>query len=116
MSRFDLNGRRFSPVRNSATGRVTSESVFEYQQTGDEFTAVYYGEGFTDGHLIGCFTSSDKADLIYHCRGPKGELEIGEAKASFSRNDTGKIVIKMDWRWLNLTQESGTSEYEEVHA
>ena len=114
--RFDLNGLTFSPVRNSEGGRVKSDSIFEYQQEGETFTAIYYGEGFTDGHLIGCFTGDDTAELVYHCRGSNGELEIGEAKAKFTRNAAGKINISMDWQWLNLTQESGKSYYEENNA
>jgi len=101
MQTIDLDGRTFSPVRNSEAGRVSSDAVFRFQQSGAAFTAQYSGEGFSDGHLIGCMTASDKADLIYHCRAADGGLEAGEAKADFSVDDDGNITIDMSWRWLN---------------
>lgn len=115
MSDFDLDGRRFSPVTNSEGGRVKSDAIFDYSQKGSEFEAAYSGEGFSDGHLIGRFTSIDQADLVYHCREDATHLlEVGEAIATFSRDKEGRINIHMDWRWLNGSKASGQSHYREI--
>lgn len=115
MTRINLNNRKFSPVRNSEGGRVKSDSIFAFEQSGNRFHANYWGEGFSDGHLIGIMTSDAEADLIYHCREDETEhLEAGEAKAVFTLTDAGKIVITMDWKWLNGSQASGISQYEEI--
>ncbi len=60
MSRaFNLDGKRFRPVSNSKECRISSDPVFTFSQSGDNFAARYSGAGFTDGHLIGKMTDSD---------------------------------------------------------
>lgn len=110
---LDLNGKQFSPLRNSEGGRVASDAVFIFAQTGDAFTATYSGEGFSDGHLIGQMRGDMTATLIYHCRSEDGSLEAGEAEAIFERDEAGKLTISMNWRWLNGSQQSGSSYYGE---
>jgi hypothetical protein len=115
MPPFNLDQKRFSPVRNSEGGRVKSDSIFAFEQTGKRFQATYWGEGFSDGHLIGIMTSKTEADLIYHCReNATDHLEAGQAKAVFSHTDDGKVLITMNWAWLNGSLASGTSVYEEI--
>ena len=115
MTDFNLNGLRFSPVSNSDGGRVNKDAVFHYSQTDVEFEAHYGGSGFSDGHLIGRFTDDTHADLVYHCREDATHaLEVGQAKATFTRDAEGLIHIHMDWQWLNLSKSSGQSHYVEV--
>lgn len=111
---IDLDGKIFSPVKNSDGGRVSSDAVFTFSQTGASFSAAYTGIGFTDGHLIGNFISDDQADLIYHSRANSGALEAGQARAKFSLGDLNKLEISMDWRWLNGSLKSGQSYYREI--
>jgi len=108
---FDLDGRRFRPVSNTAGGRVASDALFVFSQSGLDFTACYSGEGFSDGHLIGRMQGDGQAALIYHCRANDGALEAGEAVAAFSTAATGEAMIDMEWRWLNGSKVSGTSRY-----
>lgn len=111
--RINLDGRQFNPVRNSKGRRVTSDAIFTFSQSGDEFVATYAGDGFSDGHLIGRMYASGGGHLVYHCRAGDGALEVGEAEAVFSRDESDRIVINMDWRWLNGTNTSGQSTYVE---
>jgi len=111
---FDLDGKRFRPVSNSKEGRVASDALFTFSQSGAAFKATYSGAGFTDGHLIGQMTGTDQAVLIYHCRAEDGSLEAGEATAVFSAATNGSVMIDMDWRWLNGSKASGTSQYQEI--
>lgn len=111
---INLDGRKFSPLKNSEGGRVTSDAVFTFAQTEKSFTANYIGQGFTDGHLIGNMTSPDTADLVYHSRAECGDLEVGVAEAKFTADEKGRITIAMNWRWLNGSQKSGTSLYGEI--
>jgi len=114
VSKINLHGKRFSPIRNSEGGRVKGDSIFAFEQDDNRFKATYWGEGFSDGHLIGVLTSDTEADLIYHCRdNATDNLEAGEAKAIFNYSDSGKVIITMDWHWLNGGQTSGTSQYQE---
>jgi hypothetical protein len=114
MSIINLHGRNFSPLRNSEGGRVTSAAVFSFTQTGTRFVATYSGEGFIDGHLIGKMTGPTNAVLIYHCRADNGELEAGQATASFAYNSDKTLEITMQWQWLNGTKASGISVYGEI--
>jgi len=114
MNAVDLDGKRFSPTTNSDGGRVKNDAVFKFKQTGDSFSAHYSGEGVSDGHIIGHFTQIQKATLVYHSRAHNGALEVGSAKAKFDFNKAGKITIAMNWQWLNGSQKSGQSFYEEI--
>ena len=111
---LNLDGRRFRPVANSEGGRVQSDAVFIFAQTRDAFSATYAGSGFTDGHLIGHMADNQTAQLVYHCRAADGTLEVGEAQAQFIVCEGVPIRIEMTWRWLNGSEESGTSTYEEI--
>lgn len=111
---FVLNGKRFRPVSNSKSGRVASDALFTFSQSGEAFSATYSGAGFTDGHLIGQMMGTDQAVLIYHSRAEDGSLEAGEATAVFSEVKNGSILIDMDWRWLNGSKAFGTSQYQEI--
>lgn len=111
---INLDGKRFSPIKNSGGGRVASNTVFDFTQTGKSFSAHYHGGGVTDGHLIGTFTEDLIAELVYHSRSSDGELEAGQARAVFSNNQNGKLSIDMDWQWMNGSLASGQSRYEEL--
>lgn len=101
-------------MSNTASGRVASDALFEFSQSGVDFTAHYSGEGFSDGHLIGRMQGEGQAALIYHSRANDGALEAGEAVAVFSKASTGGLMIDMEWRWLNGSKASGTSHYQEI--
>lgn len=111
---LNLDGRRFRPVSNSEGGRVQSDAVFIFSQTGSAFSAVYSGSGFTDGHLIGKMSEGQTAQLLYHSRASDGTLEAGEAQAQFIVSESAPIRIEMAWRWLNGSEDNGTSTYEEI--
>ena len=110
----DLNGRRFSPLSNSEGGRVKSDAVFVYSQNEDRFTAVYSGEGVSDGHIIGQMTGERTAGLVYHSRSDAGALEAGRADVTFTLGPNNKVIMDMSWQWLNGTGAAGTSRYEEI--
>ena len=108
---INLDGRHFTPIQNSKHGRVGSETTFIFQQSGKDFTASYIGNTVSDGHIIGKFTDSHSAQLIYHSRSSEGKLEAGEALASFKENEDKLLEIEMEWSWLNHSKKSGTSQY-----
>jgi len=116
---IDLDGKKFSPVKNSEGGRVKSDAMFTFTQNGSAFSAEYSGEGFSDGHLIGIMSADNTAQLVYHSRADSGLLEAGQARAEFSKNSKGRWQISMNWQWLNNETlnnktKSGQSFYEEI--
>lgn len=110
---IDLHGRHFSPVSNSKGGRVQSDSIFIFSQKGGNFTATYSGVYVTDGHIIGRMTGPKTADILYHSRANSGELEAGQAVVSFDFSND-KIIMNMNWQWLNGSKASGKSSYGEI--
>ncbi len=110
---INLDGRKFFPVKNSQNGRVTSDAIFVFNQTGNNFTATYEGPGFSDGHLIGTMTDNSRGSIIYHSRASDGALDAGAAEAVFSQTPEG-IIIEMEWRWLTGSLKSGHSQYREI--
>lgn len=63
---------------------------------------------------MGIFETAATAQIIYHCRTDTGILKTGKAAARFTRNQTGRLTIDMDWEWLSGDVGTGQSRYEEL--
>lgn len=109
----DLNGRAFHPVENAAAGTVSGDTRFHFSQDGLTISATYHGGTISRGHILGQFTDTDHAELIYHCLTTDGSLKAGKAVARFSKMTDGRLQIDMDWQWLDGGGQ-GSSRYEEI--
>lgn len=111
---INLDGRKFTPLSNSKSGRVQNGAVFIYEQSGTNFTARYSGKGVSHGHIIGKMTGPKTAEIVYHSRSKDGALEAGQAIVEFKNEGAHGLTMHMNWQWLNGTKDSGTSLYGEI--
>ena len=112
MSTFDFNNKTFSLVENSANGQVNSDTVFAYKQEGDLVTADYYGGTIRYGKILAVL-KGDEMDMLYQCVTTANEMKAGRAKATVSRNENGKMRLRLNWEWFGDKEERGVSEYVE---
>lgn len=110
MSSINFNNKRFSLVENSENGKVNSDTIFEYQQSGNLVTADYHGGSVVYGKII-AIHKDDFLDMRYQCLTVNQELKVGKAIAKISQLDNGKLKLSLDWEWLDSNNQGGTSEY-----
>lgn len=113
MSTYNFQNKTFALVHNSQAGQVDSEVLFHYQQEGDLVTANYSGGTIRYGKII-ALLRGDQLDMRYQCLTTTDELRAGKAIAHISKDEAGKIRLKLDWKWLDEHGQTGTSEYIEI--
>ena len=111
---IDYHDRRFYPVSNSATGEVSPEVVFHYQQTGRIVTCRYSGGRIVSGHLIALVDSEGRLDMRYHQVNDRGELMTGVCRSTPELLPDGRIRLHEAWSWTSGDGSSGSSVLEEV--
>ncbi len=110
MTQLNFNNKKFSLIENSEKGTVNSDTIFEYKQDEELVTAEYYGGSVKYGKIIAVL-NKNKLDMRYQCVTSDNELKAGKAIAEISISENGKIILKLNWEWLDGKNEKGISEY-----
>ena len=90
MNKFNFNNKSFYLVENSKSGKVNSDTVFNYQQKENIVTADYYGGTIKYGKIIATL-DNDILHMLYQCVTSENELKAGKAvaKVSFTQYNLG---------------------------
>lgn len=110
MKSINFDNKTFLLLENSSEGRVNSNTIFKYEQTGNLVTADYKGGAIVYGKIIAKLVD-DRLEMLYQCLTIDDELKAGKAIAKISLLDNGKIKLSLNWKWLGEQEGSGTSEY-----
>ncbi len=111
---INYNDRRFRPVRNSANGETSSETIFHYEQEGNILTSSYSGGRIRSGHLIALVDDEGCIDMRYHQVNDRGELMTGVCRSIPEVMPNGKIRLHETWQWTSGDGSTGNSVLEEV--
>ena len=111
---IDYNDRRFRPVRNSANGETSSETIFHYKQEGNVLSSSYSGGRIRSGQLIALVDDEGHIDMRYHQVNDKGELMTGVCRSIPEMMPNGKIRLHETWRWTSGDGSQGSSVLEEI--
>lgn len=114
MIKYDLEGKRFVPLSNSASGEVGEGTVFEYHQGGDLVWADYSGGDIVTGHLIARVQNDGTLDMRYHHVNKSGEIMLGKCISTPELLSDGRLKFKENWQWLCGDHSSGYSEIVEI--
>ncbi len=109
----DFNNKTFALLENSEKGTVNSDTIFKYKQDGNLVTADYEGGTVRCGKIIARL-DGEKLHMRYHCLTTEDVLKSGKAIAKISFNEQSKILLHLDWEWLDGGGEKGTSVYVEI--
>jgi hypothetical protein len=112
--RYNLDGKIFRPVANTANGEVGAETRFHYQQAGDVVTATYSGGEIVSGHLIAKMLPNGQLDMRYHHLNRAGAFMLGKCLSTPRRLADGRLAFSEQWQWLTGDGSSGSSEIEEA--
>lgn len=110
MATIDFHNKTFSLLENTANGKVSSETIFKYQQDGNLVTADYYGGTIRYGKIIAVL-EGEQLNMLYQCLTTENELKAGKAIAAISLTENNKIRLQLHWSWLGETNHEGFSEY-----
>ncbi len=111
--KVDFNNKTFALLDNSEKGTVNTDTIFEYKQDGSLVTADYEGGTVRYGKIIARLEGA-KLHMRYHCLTTEDVLKSGKAIAKVSFNEQSKILLHLDWEWLDGGGEKGRSVYVEV--
>src|SRR5713226_2302785 len=114
--KYDLGGKVFRSIANSANGEVSAATVFHYRQHGDIVTATYSGGGILRGQLLAKVLSTGQLDMRYHHLNASGQFMLGKCLSTPELLPDGRLRFKEAWQWLSGDRSAGTSEIEEVSA
>jgi len=113
---YDLDGKTFRSVANSANGEVSALTLFHYRQQGDIVTAFYEGGGIRLGQLLARVLPGGQLDMRYHHLNAAGQFMLGQCLSTPRRLPDGRLRFEESWQWLSGDRSQGTSEIEEVPA
>lgn len=111
---MNYNNKKFRPIKNSKNGETTTETIFEYQQSGNILTSEYKGGGIVKGHLIGLVEQNGNIEIRYHQVNKEGKLMTGICNSKPELMKNGKIRLYEDWSWTSGDKSGGNSILEEI--
>ena len=110
---YNLDGKVFRPVSNTANGEVGVETRFHYRQSGHVVTATYSGGDIVTGHLIAKMLPNGQLDMRYHHLNRAGALMLGKCLSTPKHLADGRLSFHEQWQWLGGDGSSGESQIEE---
>jgi hypothetical protein len=111
---INYNNKKFKPIRNSANGETSTETIFHYHQVGNILSSEYCGGKIKYGHLIGLVDELGNIEMRYHQVNEKNELMTGICKSTPELSKNGKIILHESWQWTSGDRSKGTSIIEEI--
>lgn len=110
----DYNNKIFRSVANSANGEVGSNTFFEYTQSGNIVTGIYYGGNIIKGSLIALVDAAGVLDMRYQHINTQQQLMTGTCITTPEILCNGKMRLHEQWQWTCGDKSTGTSVIEEV--
>lgn len=111
---FNYNGKVFRSASNAGNGEVSSETTFQYRQSGNIVTAIYSGGSILIGHLLATCASDGVLDMRYHHVNTRQELMTGTCRSVPEVLEDGRIRLHESWQWTSGDRSAGQSVIEEV--
>jgi hypothetical protein len=112
--KINYHNRKFAGITNSPNGQVSGDTVFQYQQHGQVFTATYRGGSIRQGHMIGHVEEDNSLVFVYHHIDINGGLKSGHCTSIPEMLPDGRIRLFETWVWDHGGEGAGESVVEEI--
>lgn len=110
---LSLHGVRMRAVAGTETAIVSAETLFEFEQDGDLFSARYRGGKIADGYLIGKLHPSGELEFRYVQADSSGRIDAGVSTGVLVRLFDGRLQLVENFQWTTRP-ESGRNVFEGV--
>ncbi|MEQ1808993.1 MAG: hypothetical protein ABL889_03635 [Terricaulis sp.] len=110
---LSLHGVRMRPVAGSEAAAASAETLFEFEQAGDIFSARYRGGEIADGYLIGKLYPGGELEFRYVQANRCGRIDAGVSTGVLIRLPDGRLQVVENFQW-STRPESGQNFFEEV--
>ena len=111
---YNYHNKIFRSASNTGNGEVDDKTIFEYRQSGNIVTAVYYGGSIISGSLIALVDTAGKLDMRYQHVNIQNQLMTGICISTPELLPNGKIRLYEKWQWTCGDMSKGESVIEEV--
>jgi hypothetical protein len=111
---YNYHNKVFRSLSNSNNGEVSSETIFEYTQTGNIVTASYEGGSIIKGSLIALMNEEGKLDMRYQHINNNNQLMTGICISTPELLPNRKLRLHEKWQWTCGDKSNGESVIEEV--
>ena len=108
------NNKKFKSIKNSASGEVSSETIFEYFQKDNILWANYSGGDILLGNIIGTIDEAGKIDMRYQHISHDGSFKTGKCISTPEILPNKKIRLHENWEWTSGKDGKGNSIIEEI--
>ncbi len=114
MTAINYNKRVFKFVSNSASGEVSSETTFYYNQKDDVVWATYEGGAVKFGTLTAKVLENGALDMRYSHVNKQGNVMTGVCHSTPEILGDGRIRLYEKWQWSCGDFSAGESIIEET--
>lgn len=114
MGEINYDNRFFRVVNNSATGEVSSDTVFHYRQKDNVVWATYEGGAVKFGTLLAKVLASGELEMRCSHVNQTGEIMTGKCRSTPEILPSGRIRLHEKWQWTSGNFSTGESVIEEV--
>lgn len=110
---MSLQGVRMRALAGSASSVISGETLFEFEQTGDLFSARYRGGEIAEGYLIGRRHAGGALEFRYVQADRTARIDAGESTGVLDRLSDGRLQLVESFQWTTRP-EAGRNVLEEV--
>lgn len=110
---ISLSRVRMRLVAGAEAGAVSTETLFEFEQVGEVFSARYRGGDIADGYLIGRLQSGGELEFRYVQADGGGRIDAGVSTGALIRLPDGRLQLVENFQW-STRAEAGCNVFEEI--
>lgn len=111
---YNLDGKQFAGVINTASGEVDQRTQFTYHQNANIVWAEYSGGEVLKGQLVAKIRENGLLDMHYQHINTSGKIMTGKCTSEVEKLADGRLKLKKRWQWLCPPYSAGYSEVIEV--
>lgn len=100
-------------LAGSAGSVISGDTLFEFEQTGDLFSARYRGGEIADGYLIGRRHAGGVLEFRYVQADRTAHIDAGESTGVLDRQPDGRLQLVENFQWITRPG-AGRNVLEEV--
>jgi hypothetical protein len=110
---MDISNKVFELIENS-DGHASAKTIMRFSKQAEPYLAAYSGPNTVHGQVIVRTSKDGLTEMLYQSLTTNDELVAGRAQVSLSENESGKLVMQLNWQWLTGILSNGISVWNEI--